>query len=492
MVIAVIDRQYGKTFEDWGPYPQYKDLSPTHAEIRHALDRGKRVLIYVQDDILNFYEVWRQNPDAFKSSAPRGLEESTLKMLQELKMRHPAPWIEHFTDATDLLGSLKGELVNQLYMHLRDREKQMVDSAEYILEKIGEAAPEVRKKIEGGLNPDLVSEREVLQRRLDEIEIELRQSKDMKEKITELEQEKNDAQVRLNATTQQLTAASLMLARAAMKDASWLDFVRRTMMPKQPGRVPFHNSAEVALRGYHAAAGGRKKPTLIEVTWSKLQHNENGLHRGYYAGIIFKGADFVPGITVTNRRIGENGPPPGNSDYLWHLPNIYFGDYLEVASGDNELESPLSLRGFEFQVKNPEGETSDWVPFTYPFDIDFLWNIQRESLQRGKDLLAQGKPTEAVEPLRKAWVLSDRLQGSEHKDTLQVKSLWDKALNEAALARLRFRVGDRLVVLSDPHEGKVGVVKELLLRHLHAYFIHPDSGDDFQASDEQVERAPTD
>ena len=43
-------------------------------------------------------------------------------------------------------------------------------------------------------------------------------------------------------------------------------------------------------------------------------------------------------------------------------------------------------------------------------------------------------------------------------------------------------------MLDGPHAGKVGVIKELLLNHLHAYLIKSDVGDDFQASDAQVER----
>src|SRR4051812_14886808 len=41
LVIAVLDRQYGRRFEDWGPYPEYKGCSPTHADIRHALELQK-------------------------------------------------------------------------------------------------------------------------------------------------------------------------------------------------------------------------------------------------------------------------------------------------------------------------------------------------------------------------------------------------------------------------------------------------------------------
>jgi hypothetical protein len=490
LVVGVIDRHYGHPFDDWGPYPQHKGCAPTHAELRHALDLGKRVLIYVHDDTWNFYEVWRKNPDVFKTSAPQGLEEATLRMFKELKARTPAPWIEHFSDASTVVRSLQGEFINQLYTHLRDRERQSADHAAYLLEKIVEAAPEVRARIEAGVTPGLVSDREALRSQLVKIEAELEQTKGAsEERLRALADEKASVETRLNAVTGQVAQMQLLLARAALKDASWLDWIRRTMMPKQPARVPFHNSLEVAIRGYHAAAGGQlKEPRLVEVTWSKLPYNEGGLHRGYEAGLIFKGADFVPGATYTHRRRGETGPPPGNTDYFWRLPNVYFGDYLEVATGGDEVEGPLSWRDYEFQVRNPEGRVSAWVTFTYPFDEDRLKQLQAEWLKQGEELLASGKPIEAVEPLRKAYVFADRLFGLEDKETLRAKQVWDRGRDEAALARLRFRTGDTLVVHAGPHAGKAGVVEKLLLNHVHAYLVKPSEGEPFQASDEQVER----
>jgi len=82
--------------------------------------------------------------------------------------------------------------------------------------------------------------------------------------------------------------------------------------------------------------------------------------------------------------------------------------------------------------------------------------------------------------------------GIEHKETMRVKQAWERAREEAALARLRFRPGDRLMVSAGPHAGKVGVVAKLLLNHLHAYVIKPAASEELQASDAQLERAPAD
>jgi hypothetical protein len=299
--------------------------------------------------------------------------------------------------------------------------------------------------------------------------------------------EKSKVESQLNAVTAQLRQSSLLLAQAAMKDVSWLDLIRRTMMPKQPGRVPFHNWREVALRGYKSGGAG-EKPYLREVTWSKLDYSESGLHRGFHAGVIFKGSMFVPGITFTHRRRGETGPPPGNDDYIWRLPNTYFGDYLELSAAADEPESPLSWRDYEFQVKNPEGQTSEWVLFTYPFDDTQLTRMRLEFLREGTQLLMAGRAAEAIEPLRKAYVFADRMLGIENTKTLEAKAIWEKARDEAALAKLRFRPGVILDVIAGPHAGKQGEILKLMLNHLHAYHLRTKSGEEFLVADDQVEQ----
>jgi hypothetical protein len=171
-------------------------------------------------------------------------------------------------------------------------------------------------------------------------------------------------------------------------------------------------------------------------------------------------------------------------------PNdIYYGDYLEVSTSDDPFEGSLSWRHCEFQVRNPEGQTSDWVEFTYPFDDAWLEGIRIEQLQLGREIRARGNPVAAVEPMRKASVFSDRMFGLTHEETLRIKSEWEQTRNEAALKKLRFRAGDRLVVKAGPEAGKTGVVDRLLLNHLHTYVIKPLEGETFQAADAQVERA---
>lgn len=301
-----------------------------------------------------------------------------------------------------------------------------------------------------------------------------------------LRHEKELLDVRIAERQSQTRNAQMMLTMAAVRDVRWLQFVRTTLMDKQPGRVPFHNSAEVALRGYHAASG-RQKPVLHEVTWSKLPYNENGLHRGYKAGLIFRGSAFAPGITWTYRRLGELGPPPGNQDYFWRLPNIYFGDYLELSTSDDEIEGPLSWRNCEFQVRNPEGPTSDWITFSYPFDDAKLLEIMRQSADDGHCLVAAGDNERAVEPLRKAMVFADRILGVDAPETSVLRSEWNAALDNRTLDKLRFQVGTRVRVVTGEHAGKSGMIERFGLRQVKPYWIVTDEGGMIAAADNEVE-----
>ncbi|SFQ73572.1 SIR2-like domain-containing protein [Variovorax sp. OK605] len=357
-----------------------------------------------------------------------------------------------------------------------------------LLEKLGALAPELRHKILAQIDPSLIEKVESLKAIHDRLEQELVDTRHQStERIAELEAQAARLATELQQAQMALTSSRLALTSAAIKDLS-LTLIRTQMMPRQPGHVPFHNSREVALRGYHAAAGGKNvTPALSRVTWSKVPYEENGLHRGYKAALTFEGHDFVPGVVFTYRRRGE-GLPAGNSDYFWNLPNIYFGDYLEVSTSDSDPESPLGWRGHEFQVKNPEGRVSGWVAFSYAFDDGLLESISTEAYRLGVSLLEAGNASEAVEPLRKAYVFSDRMLGAEAQMTIDRKAVFNRAIDDAALSKLRFRVGDRLRVVSGEQAGISGVVERLLLRHLHAYVIRSaDGGQLFQASDEQVD-----
>lgn len=121
------------------------------------------------------------------------------------------------------------------------------------MEKILSAAPEIRTRIQAQLNPDLAAELQKLREDRDALETQLAGAQQASQtSLDALRREKALLDVRIAELQSQTRNAQMMLTMAAVRDVRWLRFVRTTLMDRQPGRVPFHNSVEVAFRGYHA------------------------------------------------------------------------------------------------------------------------------------------------------------------------------------------------------------------------------------------------
>ena len=245
--------------------------------------------------------------------------------------------------------------------------------------------------------------------------------------------------------------------------------------------------AEVAAKD-QATNALRGAPTLREVTWSALPYEDLALFRGYHAALVFRGHNFADSLEHTERRIGE-GLPAGQKDYFWHRVNTVRPNYAELSTGGDDLEGPLSWRGYEFRVRNSSGQESDWVPFTYPFDesvlLDELSRCEREGLR----LRANGNLDKADDLLRRAYVFADRIFGQKDSQTRKLWDLREENLDDLLRSRLRFAVGSRVNVIKGTHEGCSGTITNLLLRHHHAYVISDMDGVSFQAADDEVESA---
>lgn len=482
MAIGVIERHYGAKFADWAPYAQYAGLSPTHAELRHALATKKRLRVYVHQGTLAVYEQWRKNRDkgiVFQN----GLSEDTLLLIEELKRHKPAPWIEGYDDASSILESLKKVLISEIYQSLMEQQKQNEDAAQYLLKKIFEVSPEVRTKVEAGVSAELVEAVTDLKSQLADLEAKAKtEGEASKAAIEFLNSDKKALGEKIRVKEAQVAAAMLTLVRAATKDAGWLKLIRTRMMDKQPGRVPFHNDEEVALRGYHCSNLRDAEPRLARVTWKALPLSEGGLSRGYKAAIVFEGGGFAPGIVFASRPKGS-----GVSPSRWQSPNAYFGDYLEVSTGSDPIESPLSYKDVEFCVRNPNGKSSQWVEFSHPFDLPALARIVDESARTGKQLLAERKYREAVEPLRKAYSISVRLNGDAHDLTRELHTLHETALDQRTLVGLRFKPGTKVRVVAGANKGREGVIEEIKTRFASPYQIKDGETPQFFATDSEVE-----
>lgn len=488
LVIGLLERRCGPPLTDWSPFSEYDGLRATHAELRHALKSNKKLLLYIHESTLTAYRQWKSDQSGYASlDGNQGAEVATLELVDELLSYDPAPFYEKFNDASEVLTSLKRNLLNEIYASLKDQEAQNRNRAEYLMEKILSAAPEIRAEIQTQLNPDITKELHKLKEDRDELEKQLTSAQQQSQtSLDTLRREKESLDLRIADLQKQSKSAEMMLTMAAVRDAQWLHIVRTTLMPQQDGRVPFHNSAEIALRGYKTA-GGRAKPILVEVTWSRLPDRENNLHRGYKAGLIFQGSEFTPGIVWTSRRRGETGPPPGNTEYFWRLPSTYFGDYLEVPSSEDEAEGPLNYRDYEFQCRNPEGQTSEWIMFSYPFDDAKLLNLARQSADEGRRLVGLGDNKGAIEPLRKAMVFVDRISGLDALETVTLRREWNAALDNATLDKLRFQIGTRVRVVTGEHSGKSGMIQSFGLRQIKPYWILTGDGSMIAAADGEVE-----
>ena len=129
-------------------------------------------------------------------------------------------------------------------------QKQSTDLAKYILEDLLSRAPEA--EIEEKLSPTLRSQLTELQNKLDEVEAARRLEREAsQQRLDDLKLEKESLDAEIARIRSDLGKASATLLAAAVRDVGWLHAVRTQLMPKEPGRAPFHNDAEIASRGYH-------------------------------------------------------------------------------------------------------------------------------------------------------------------------------------------------------------------------------------------------
>ena len=241
LVIGLLERKCGQPLADWSPLSQYNGLRPTHAELLHALRTNKKLLLYIHESTLSAYRQWQSDPKGYATLAgDQGPEVATLKLLHELLTHDPAPYYEKFSDSSDVLSSLKSNLLNEIYASLKDQEARNRDQAEYLMEKILTAAPEIRARIQDQLNPDLVSKLQSLVGEREELEMKLAGAQqESQASLTALRREKEALDEQITALEGQTRNAQMMLTMAAVRDARWLEFVRTTSCLSSQGECPF-------------------------------------------------------------------------------------------------------------------------------------------------------------------------------------------------------------------------------------------------------------
>jgi hypothetical protein len=88
-------------------------------------------------------------------------------------------------------------------------------------------------------------------------------------------------------------------------------------------------------------------------------------------------------------------------------------------------------------------------------------------------------------------VFADRILGVDVIETRELRCEWNAAIDNAALAKLRFRNGAHVRLIAGEHLGKSGTIRELGLRHLRPYLIDLSEGGAIWAADNEVELLTT-
>lgn len=215
------------------------------------------------------------------------------------------------------------------------------------------------------------------------------------------------------------------------------------------------------------------------------------MFRGYYAGLLFRGMNFEPKVEWAFRRV-EGGRPGEEKPGTWERSGraeIQNDRYFEVSTHYDPEEAPLSWRGFDFAVRNPDGQMSEWARFSFPFDDAQLERTLERSTTEGRRLFSTGEFRAAIEPLRKAMVYSDRLHGYDAPTTVALRDEWNAALHEASRAEMRFKVGDHIKMTSGKYDGASGEITATHLRHAFPYTVKLDTGEQVQVADREAEKA---
>lgn len=432
MVVGIVDRRYGVPFDDWGPYPEYAGLSPTHAELRHALALGKRVVIYVREDVASFYELYRRNPEEMKSlKLPTGLDLKSLEMYQELKWAKPAPWIESFRDVRALKASLQQRLLNDLYELMLQREATSSAAVTTIVDAFLKSDSALREAVAASADAEVTAQ-------LAKLETQLEEVSKKREELDAAHAENTRAQDELTAEAERLTTDRVRLqtrvnSAVAQAIASALSAGLQPSATSQvagPGTLPLVTDQELARGGIHFSGYSQRTPTVTRVTWARLPRRDSrGVGRGYDACLQIFGENFAPGCKIQSRRQGSSEDPT----FGW-VPNVFSGHYLELSTNDSD-ETPIGDLALEYRVINPFPGRSEWVPFSYSFDEDVELQKAAQLLEQGQRLLESNDPGRAVEPLRSAQVRLRGLVGEEDERWKQAHASWKEALAQDRAAR---------------------------------------------------------
>lgn len=122
VVIGIIGRRFGRKFcTGWGEYSsEYRNYSPTQAEIVHAFNMRKRLMVYVLRDVLCHYEMWKKGLIVRAGEGLNGYDDFVgtmefIKCLENLKSgNRPSLYIVPYTDVQYIITDLRIRLATDL------------------------------------------------------------------------------------------------------------------------------------------------------------------------------------------------------------------------------------------------------------------------------------------------------------------------------------------------------------------------------------------
>ncbi len=358
LFIGIIDKRYGTPFDEWGPYPQYVGLSPTAAEFSHAMSLKKRMIVYVRDDVVATYDVYRTNGGTLSPlKLPKSIDASIFPFFEMVKKSDPAPWIEKFRSVVDIKDSIRKRLMHEIFRSLVTRETELRIESEDIISKFSSLSPEIRKEIAKSVDSKLTDELEDVQAKITKIE-------EKKLELGILQNSSNELEKSLEALEGRMAKLTEEKLKGEMRALQTFLYINLNNLNQNfvagPQVLPHITDQQLALTGFAFTGYSQGQPRLDKVTYQKVPRRaENGAWRGCPAVLQFFGSGFAPTCIIET----EDG---GRMNFV----NKWSGHYLEICVNDGFF-APFDYLNKKFRVVNSWiYKFSDWVDFSWDYDIE--------------------------------------------------------------------------------------------------------------------------
>lgn len=245
VMVLVIDGKYGKKLE-WINVKKIigdRKVSPTHAEYICAHQTKMRMLVFIREEVLTFYQSYNQAmkiaggdkkvaKENLSKTLPPYIEFETLEFIEEVKNTRPIPWIKAFQNVNDIKQEIQKKMLNELAelflfksQHLATVIKSFTtaldglskDKRKEILENIGstkELISEIENQTE--LISILKKDKEKIEADYKKITSELAKAKNGKSKDAE------DLKTKAQKLTEELKTVDGKITLHELKNANYL------------------------------------------------------------------------------------------------------------------------------------------------------------------------------------------------------------------------------------------------------------------------------